>query len=187
MSRQTARVTRPLLAIASLAAAGFSACSSQNSADPDAGATPSNSVLVKDAQHVIYKDDGGGFIVFPPPGAACSSDSYDFDLQAGSLAWNICRGTDPGNAASYSMVTGSRVLTSAERTQATAAARAVTTSDKTSCGADKPSLTLEVVAASGTTLYGDDFYACLMKYDHYVVSSTLDDLGVVLRGMAHNP
>jgi hypothetical protein len=55
------------------------------------------------------------------------------------------------------------------------------------CGADKPYLTLEIVAASGSTLYGDDFYACNKTYAQYVVSDQLDQLGVVLRGMAHSP
>jgi hypothetical protein len=41
--------------------------------------------------------------------------------------------------------------------------------------------------ASGKIVYGDDFYACEKTYEHYVVSSTLDQLGNVLRGMAHSP
>ena len=85
------------------------------------------------------------------------------------------------------MVTGSRVLTADERTQATAAARAVTISDRMTCGADKPNLTLEIVVASGSTVYGDDFYACEKMYDHYVSRATLDQLGSVLGGMAHYP
>ena len=85
------------------------------------------------------------------------------------------------------MVAGSRILTSAERTQATAAARAVTISDRVMCGADKPNLTLEIVTPSGSTVYGDDFYACDKQYARYVISAALDQLGNVLRGMAHSP
>ena len=50
-----------------------------------------------------------------------------------------------------------------------------------------PFLTLEIVAASGSTVYGDDFYACNETYAQYVVSDQLDQLGNVLRGMAHSP
>ncbi len=71
--------------------------------------------------------------------------------------------------------------------RATAATREVTVSDRMTCGADKPTFALEIVGASGSTLYGDDFYACEKQYAHYVDSGKLDQLGTVLDGMAHDP
>ena len=198
MNRHTGCFARLSLALVSLASASLSACSSQNSDHTGAGGTgaggtgaggtnPGDSVLVPDAQHVIWTNNGGGLIVLPPAGANCSvSARYELALQ-GWLAWSVCSSSDPTDAGSYTMVTGGRELIGSELSQATAAARAVTISGRTTCGADKPSLTLEIVAASGSTLYGDDFYACNKTYAQYVVSDQLDQLGSVLRGMAHSP
>jgi len=202
MRRRTARVPRLSLVMLSLAA-GLSACSSQNNDHTGTGGTGSggtgsggtgpggtkagDSVLVPDAQEVIWTDNGGGFIVLPPPGASCSVRArYDWTLQ-GTLEWSMCTGSDPTDAGSYRMVTGRRELTADERTQAIAAARAVTISDRVMCGADKPTLTLEIVTPSGSIVYGDDFYACDKQYAQYVISAALDQLGNVLRGMAHSP
>jgi hypothetical protein len=211
MRRRTARVPPLSLTIVSLGAAGLSACSSQETtgsnpgavdsgstdpADTDSGVAadsgPTNggeSVLPADAAYLIWKDNGGGFVLSPPPGAACPYMAlYELDLQAKRLFWSVCTGNDPVNPTAYSTKGASRALTADELTQALAAAHAVTISDRMLCGADKPSLTLEIGAPStGTIIYGDDFYACQKMYDHYVTSSTLDQLGVVLRGMAHSP
>ena len=186
MNNHPTRIPSLLLAsLVSLGTAGLLACSTQGE-----GPTTGNSVLVNGAQHVVWSNLGGGFTPPIPATASCHLDaSYDFDLGGGSLSWSVCTiaNGDYSNPAAYSTVTGSRVLTADERTQATNAARAVTVSIGTSCGADKPSLTLAVATHAGMTLYGDDFYACQKMYDQYVASSPLDQLGDTLRGMAHNP
>jgi hypothetical protein len=200
--RPIARFSRLSLAIASLAIAGFSACSSQNNDRIDSGGTGAGgagsggsgsggsgeSVLPADTGYLIWRDYGGGFILSPPPGAACPYMAlYELDFQRRGMVWNVCTGNDPVNLTSYVLKGAGRDLTPDEFTQAVAAARAVTLSDRTICGADKPTLTLEIGAAStGTVVYGDDFYACQMMYEHYVVSDQLDQLGTVLRGMAHD-
>jgi hypothetical protein len=172
-----------LLAFASIGLAG---CSSQGN-----GTNPGDSVLVDGAQHVVWKNLGGGFIGPIPATAPCHLESsFDFDVAGGSLSWSICNvatGGSYSDPSSFSVATGSRVLTAAERAQAMAAARAVKVTDNAnSCGADKATLTLEVATQSGSTLYGDDFYACQKMYEHYVSSSALDQLGETLRGMAHD-
>ncbi len=184
MHRHPARTARLSLALASLASAGLGACSSQGS-----GTNPGESVLVAGAQHVVWNNLGGGFAIPIPAGASCSvKASYDFDLGAGTLGWNVCRitGNDYSNPDAYNTETGSRVLAPDERAQATAATREVTVSDRMTCGADKPTVTLEIVGTSGSALYGDDFYACEKLYAHYVDSGQLDQLGTLLDGMAHN-
>jgi hypothetical protein len=202
MNRHPACFARLSVALVSLASASLTACSSQNNDHTGSGGTgsggtgsggagsggknPGDSVLVPDAQHVIWTNNGGGLIVLPPVGANCPvSARYDLALQ-GWLAWSICSGSDPTDAGSYTVVTGGRELIGSELSQATAAARAVTISDRVMCGADKPNLTLEIVTPSGSTVYGDDFYACDKQYGQYVISAALDQLGSVLRGMAHS-
>jgi hypothetical protein len=185
MNRKPARTSSLCLALALLAAAGLAACSSQGS-----GTAPGDSVLVSGAQQVVWSNNGGGFTPPIPLNASCHLEaSYDFDLGAGSLSWSNCTvaNGDYSNPAAYSASTGSRVLTADERTQATAATRAVKVTTGNTCGADKPTYTLEVTTQSGSTLYGDDFYACQKMYEHYVNSSALDQLGETLRGMAHSP
>ncbi len=183
MSRHPVLTGLLFLALASIAIAG---CSSHGD-----GTAPGDSVLVDGAQHVIWKNLGGGFGGVPPQGASCdlSNASYDLDVGAGSLAWSVCRvaGNDYTDPNAYSTATGSRVLTADERAQAIAATRAVTVSDRMTCGADKSQLTLEVDAASGSIVYGDDFYSCDKLFAHYVDSGALDQLGTLLDGMAHNP
>jgi hypothetical protein len=167
-----------------LTSTSLAACSTQGT-----GTAPGDSVLVEGAQHVVWKKLDNGFGPPIPATAPCHLDaSYDFDLGAGSLSWSVCTVTgDSSNPASYSTTTGSRLLTTAERTQATDDARAVKVSGRTSCGADKPTLNLEVDTSSSSALYGDDFYACDKQYQHYVISSALDQLGQTLSSMAHNP
>jgi len=183
MKRDAELTASLLLAAASISIA---ACSAQGS-----GTNPGDSVLVEGAQHVIWKNSGGGFGGLPPAGAACGlgNASYDWDVGAGSLSWGVCTvaGNNYNDPTAYSTVTGSRVLTADERTQATTDARAVKVTSNNNCGADKPSLTLEVATQADSIVYGDDFYACLKTYEHYVSSGALDQLGQTFGGMAHSP
>ena len=82
MRRRTARIPRLSFMLFSLAA-GLSACSSQNSdhtgsggagsggagsgGTGSGGTNPGDSVLVQDAQHVIWTDNGGGSSCFRRP------------------------------------------------------------------------------------------------------------------------
>jgi hypothetical protein len=172
----------PLLSsflIATIAAA-FAGCSTQ-------GTDPGDSVLVSGADHVIWKSAGGGFSPTIPPGAACHYQaSYDVSLQSGTLAWSVCTVTNNNynDPAAFVLAGGSRTLSAAESAQARAAIAAVKVSSGTSCGADLDARSLEVDSASGQIVYGDDFYACLKQYDHYVETGGLNSLGQVLEGMA---
>jgi hypothetical protein len=168
-----------------LASTGLAACSSQGS-----GAAPGDSVVIAGTSHVIWKTVGGGFGPGIPPGASCHFEAtYDLDVHAGSLSWSVCQaaGNDYTDPTAFSTVTGSRTLTADERAQATAAAAAVEVSNRTTCGADLDSRSLDVNGTSGSITYGDDFYACEKMYDQYVFSDELANLRSVLDGMAHNP
>ena len=103
------------------------------------------------------------------------------------LAWSICRfsGTDYTDPAAFAVDLGSRMLSAAELAQARASIGAVKVSNGTSCGADLDSRSLEVNWNAGKIVYGDDFYACEMQYQHYVGTAGLAALGTVLYGMAH--
>jgi len=183
MNRHSNLPAALLLAAASI---GVVACNSQGT-----GTNPGDSVLVEGAQHVILKNSGGGFGAWPPPGAACGlgTGSYDWDVGAGSLSWSVCTvaGDNLNDPNAYGIVTNSRVLTADERIQATNDTRAVKVTSNHNCGADKPSVTLEVATQSDSIVYGDDFYACLKTYEHYVSSGALDQLGETFGSMAHSP
>lgn len=183
MNKRPTRIKSLPIALVSLTAA-LCACSTQD------GTSPGDSVLVSGAQRVVFKNLGGGFTPDIPATASCHlEESFDFDLSSGSLSWSVCSvaNGDYSNPAAYTTATGSRVLTAEERALVTSSARAVKVSTGTSCGADKPSLTLEVATRSDSILYGDDFYACEKRYEHYVNSGALDQLGGNLRTMAHSP
>jgi hypothetical protein len=174
-SLSTSRSSVILLAAASI----LTACSTQES-----GTATGDSVLVSGAQHVIWQSAGGGFGPQVPAGAACHGEAtYDLAVQDGSLAWSVCHvssSSSDNDPSAYTLVTGSRTLSADERTQATTAARAVTVSSVTTCGADLDSRSLQVDATSGSIVYGDDFYACEKRFDHYVHSAQLQNLWTVL-------
>ena len=52
------------------------------------------------------------------------------------------------------------------------------------CGADKPNWTIELASATASLIYGDDFYACQMMFDHYVESDGLSALVAVVVPLA---
>ncbi len=181
MPRTPARTSSLLFTLVSIgSAAGLGACSTQES----------DSVVSAETSHVIWKSDGTGQIELPA-NVPCHFDAtYDLDVHAGTLAWSFCTfsGTDFSDPGAYVPVIGSRTLTNDEKSQATAAASAVKVSSGTLCrGADLEGRSLEVDDTAGSVTYGDDFYACQMQYQRYVVFEQLANLGDVLRGMAHSP
>lgn len=185
MNRQSLRAillaSAPVLALG--AAGGFTACSTQAS-----DTVVAESVVVPGTNEVIWRSVGGGYGPAIPAGASCHFESsYDLDTRAGSLAWSVCKlsGDDFSDPAAYATVTGSRTLSADERAQAAAAARAVTVSNQTPCGADLDYRSLEVDSTSGSIIYGDDFYACEKQFAQYVDNVGLQALWVVLDGMAH--
>ena len=185
MNSRNARPFSRVPALGFVLAVGLAACSTQQ----DGGATiPGSSVLVPRTSHVIWRSAGGGFSPQIPVGAACHFEAtYDLGIDAQSLSWSTCKvdGNRFDDPAAYSTVTGSRTLTSAEMTSATAAARAVKVSNRTTCGADLDLRSLEVVSSAlVSTIYGDDFYACDKQYDLYVEFEGLENLREVLDGMA---
>jgi hypothetical protein len=185
MHRHPSRVTTLASAFVwiTTAAAALTGCSTT-----EEGTAPGDSVLVAGTDHVVWKSAGDGYGPEIPPGAACHFEaSYDVSLKSGTLAWRVCRfsGTDYTDPAAFAVDESSRPLSATELAQARAAIGAVRVTDGNSCGADRPSVSLEVNSASGQTVYGDDFYGCLKLYQHYVKSGDLDALSGVLDGMAH--
>jgi hypothetical protein len=162
---------------------GFTGCSTQAT-----DITVHDTVVVPGTNHVIWRSVGGGYGPAIPAGASCHFESsYDLDMDAGSLAWSVCKlsGEDFSDPAAYATVTGSRMLDADERALATSTARAVTISNRTPCGADLDYRSLEVDSVSGSITYGDDFYACNKQFDHYVDNASLEALREVLDGLAH--
>jgi hypothetical protein len=168
--------------------AGVAACDGTPLSGGDTFATtPGASVLFPSATGAHFACVGGGFGGVPPAGAACDPAlwTYAFDLTAGDLAWSRCdvagTGADP---ADYTPSSGDRTLAGSDLASAKAALGAVTVSAGTGCGADKESLTLEILSSSGNVVYGDDFYACEKQYAHYVTSASLDNLRTVFTPLA---
>ena len=90
------------------------------------------------------------------------------------MSWSRCRVEgDWQDPASFKVDNGSRPLTASEQGGAETALRGVRVSAGTGCGADKPSWELAVASAGGSITYGDDFYACVPNYEHFVESEGL--------------
>jgi hypothetical protein len=150
--------------------------------------TPGASVVTPRVDTIVAKSDGGGFIGPAPAGAACDRQvwSYSFALATGALTWSRCAVSGTGaNASDYVPETGARTLTTSERDAARAAANAVKVSSRNSCGADKPTLSVEVRTGQTSKAYGDDFYSCTTMFDIYVESEGLDALAAMLSSLAH--
>jgi len=146
------------------------------------------SVVTSRVDAIVAKSDGGGFVGPAPAGAACDRQiwSYSFVLSNGMLTWSRCAVTGTGaNASDYVPETGARTLTTSERDAARAAANAVKVSSRNICGADKPTLSVEVRAGQTSKAYGDDFYSCTTMFDIYVESEGLDALAAMLSSLAH--
>jgi hypothetical protein len=145
---------------------------------------PGESVLVDSATSFALVSSGGGLPGPGPQGGACDPGvwTYTVHLDSAVFAWDRCdvveTGSDPGR---YTRATGSRTLSAAELDTARSAARMVRVSGQNICGADKPTLHMSVASASGSIIYGDDFYSCTKQDVAYVESASLDNLHAVLR------
>ncbi len=124
-------------------------------------AAPSNAVWPPDASQVIVADTGGGFAPQAPTGSECrdaDAGSFTFTVADDELRWRVCRA--PGGNTPYVYATGERRLSASEAQGLTDALRKVAPTKATSCGADKPLLTLRVKTPSGDHDYLDSFYVC---------------------------
>ena len=141
------------------------------------GTDPGDSVLVEGTSRVAVTSSGGG-LIFVPAGAACHFEaSYDLAMTSGDLTWSVCRVHAPyDDPASFTVETGTRTLTAAERAQVTGQIRAVRVTENSNCGADKNLLQIAVDSPAGHRVYGDDFYSCLKTFDLYVDSNALTQL-----------
>jgi len=111
--------------------------------------------------------------------------SYTLSLDTKRLAFNVSllQG-DPPMAVPVMDAVG---LSASQLETLTAAARAVTVSARTECGADAPMRELRVESAGAALTYGDDFYACLMDHDHFVQYDGLDNLQTAFVATAPSP
>jgi hypothetical protein len=163
-----------------LSLAAVAGCGGSVSSPPG----PGDTVLVDSATAFSVISSSGGFGPLPPQGAACDPGiwTYGIDIGSSTLAWDRCNVAGTGSQATdYTRSTSSRTLSPAELDTAVSAARMVHVSTQTnSCGADKGTLHMSVTSNAGTTVYGDDFYACLKMDQAYVVSASLDNLSAVL-------
>jgi hypothetical protein len=145
---------------------------------------PGESVLVDSATSFALVSSGGGLVAPRPQGAACDPGvwTYTVHVDTAAFEWDRCDVAGVGSeAADYTRATGSRTLSAAELDTAKSAARMVRVSGQSICGADKPTLHMAVASASGSIVYGDDFYSCTKQDVAYVESASLDNLHAVLR------
>jgi hypothetical protein len=146
------------------------------------------SVVTPAVDAIVAKSAGGGLVGPGPQGGACDPQVWSFTfVLSGELTWSRCLFSGTGATSEYTPSTGTRTLTATERDAARAAANAVKVSSRNICGADKPSLSVEVRAGESSKSYGDDFYACVTppQFDHFVESQGLDNLGQMLTSLAH--
>jgi len=144
---------------------------------------PGESVLVDSATSFTLVSSSRGYGPPLPQGAACDNGLWEYTVHLTSSAfdWDRCdvagTGSDP---ADYTRASGSRTLSAAELESARSAARMVRVSGEMLCGADRPSVHISVASASGSIVYGDDFYACLKLETAYVEGASLGTLYGVL-------
>jgi hypothetical protein len=142
--------------------------------------------LIASATLFAIDSSGGGLPTPRPQGAACDPQiwTYTVSITSSELLWDRCDVSGSGTAAEdYTHNMGSRILSAAELDTAKSAARMVHVSNRTSCGADKPTLHMVVNAPSGAIIYGDDFYACRKQDNAYVEGASLDSLQAVLQSL----
>jgi len=140
---------------------------------------PGESVLGADAIAFTVESSGGGLVPPLPAGAECDPALwwYTVRFKTADFIWDRCdvfgSYDDP---ASFKRSSGARLMPAVDLEAARAMARMVHISRRKSCGADKVTLHLTVESPGGTTIYGDDFYACYELEAAYVISEELDAL-----------
>lgn len=167
-----------------MCAPGGWTCSAQNTCGFSCGAVPvSNPVWPADRTELVAQNHGGGFAPPAPAGSACGigQSKYTLDIPAKKLSWEVCKTVD--FATPFTLVTGSRVLTSAEMAKVDAAMNEVTLSKGEICGADKPFMDVAVTSTSkGKQTYTDSFYSCLEGEKTFV--DNIDTIFTALRDLA---
>ncbi len=176
-----------LFVVALLVAAGCSNPGDDDGTDGAFATQPGKSVAVASLTSATLTSHGGGLPAPRPAGAACNPQiwSYTLDLEGGSLSWSRCSVEgDRQDPASFVVDNGSRPLAASEQAGAETALRGVRVSARTTCGFDKDSWELAIAKADGTITYGDDFYACLPYYEHFVEYEGLEGLQTALSQLA---
>ncbi len=136
-------------------------CSSNNTAVVQS-ADASIEVMPADTEKVIATSKGGMPDSRSEASTCRSADNtFTFVPSTGELTWRSCSkvGAVDGPDPIWAFVRGERTLTDAEAAPLVGALRALGPSSS-SCGADKPTLKIEVTTPRGTATYLDDFYAC---------------------------
>ncbi len=159
-----------------LALAGWG-CGGTVGPSPGFATAPDSSVLTPAVRKVTLTSKGGaiGGVVCSPAGVCLNpfwSYTLSFDTKRLALDGHLWQ-VDPIVAVP---VMADVALSAPQFETLTAAARAVTVSARTECGADAPERELRVESADAALTYGDDFYACIMNYDHFVKYDGLDKL-----------
>ena len=114
----------------------------------------------------------GGFGPGPSDASTCtpSDDTYVYDLPSKLLTWKVCRPIPsvPEDPA-YAFEQGTKTLSVEEDATIHAALEQVTFNTTVLCGADAPTITLQVIAPNdATTTYVDQFYHCEDDGKNYV-------------------
>lgn len=124
-------------------------------------------VVTPCSQTIVLADAGNGFRPQPPNGSQCHGEQrYSFDLEDGAFDWVSCSfsTTEP-----WRRTTGTRRLSAAESAQLTATLAEVALARAgEGCGADKPTLTIDVSTSQDTQHYTDSFYSCSDPAGSYV-------------------
>jgi len=145
---------------------------------------PGASVLAPTVTSVTLASLGGGYGPELPAGAPCDAGvfSYTIGFDTGHLTATLCRLRGPfDQPASYMPLNDDLMLSQPQIATLRGAVRGIVVSDRTTCGADAATRELRVEASGADLTYGDDFYACLKMYQHYVKFEGLDNLGAVLQ------
>lgn len=134
------------------------------------------SIYTGNVQTVIAENQGGGFVAPPPPGSPCQVGAAKYTLTVASrqVSWTRCTASGTGPNV---QVMDQRVLTEAQFKELMPYLENLkVVPNDNSCGADKPTLQVTIGTSAGQQVYGDSFYACIIKDKPLVESMALDSL-----------
>jgi hypothetical protein len=123
---------------------------------------------------------------YDPPGA-CHTDTknvYSLDIQTRVLNWEHCA-VDPNTLAAYRK-TETQTLTDYEVTAARMLLAFLSKSNRTQCGADADTETLDLTFGDRVEKYQDDFYACNPPLDGRTYVANTDWIVGWLMGLGQN-
>jgi hypothetical protein len=132
----------------------------QDGATTTADGATAGVIWPANATKVVAVNQGGGFGAQGPAGAACrfqGEGSYTVTVADKQLVWKVCQAFV---APTYTYREGTRTLDDGEFDRVLAALGKVQLTTRTSCGADKASLSLRVTTPAGEKEYLDSFYLC---------------------------